>query len=212
MTGIDNLIRGFGAWCEGRSDGTADSDNPGQAKPDVLILACSDLHPGPQQLTWAGPGELLVIQNVAGLIAPHGVAPGPDGPQGAVEYAVQGLGVRHIVALGHAGCSCLRHMLDFGSGDGAEPVAQGQVPGWMSVAVPALVTALRRDVADIARPGLCEQDCVRLTLENLMTHPAVYAGVENGVLSLHGWHVDTGAGRLSSLDPASDEFRIVYPD
>lgn len=69
-------------------------------KPRVLFITCSDSRIDPNLITNAEVGELFVIRNAGNIIPPFGAANGGEGA--AVEYAVQALGVEHIIVCGHS--------------------------------------------------------------------------------------------------------------
>ena len=72
--------------------------------PEILIIGCCDSRVSPEAIFDAGPGEMFVVRNVANLVPPCD----PDsessyhGTSAAIEFAVNGLNVKHIVVLGHA--------------------------------------------------------------------------------------------------------------
>ena len=68
-------------------------------KPYAVIIACSDSRVIPEAIFSAGIGDLFVIR-VAGNVV--------DNVQlGSVEYAVEHLGCRLVVVLGHTGCGAV---------------------------------------------------------------------------------------------------------
>ena len=77
----------------------------GQA-PKILIVACADARVDPGILTQTKPGELFTVRNVAAMVPPAQFPPDArhHGTSSAIELAVRGLGVEHVVVLGHALC------------------------------------------------------------------------------------------------------------
>lgn len=114
---------------------------------------------------------MFVVRNVANLVPPCD----PDsessyhGTSAAIEFAVNGLNVKHIVVLGHASCGGIRAFFD-----DAKPLTKGDFIGkWMSQIAP---------VADELGPGgddraanlkRLELAVIGHSLNNLMTflHP-----------------------------------------
>src|ERR1051325_8959772 len=72
--------------------------------PAVLVVGCCDSRVSPEVIFDAGPGELFVVRNVANLVPPYSPSGLAHGVSAALEFAVIGLRVRHIVVLGHARC------------------------------------------------------------------------------------------------------------
>jgi carbonic anhydrase len=79
----------------------------------------------------------------------------------------------------------------------------------MAAAVPGLASALRPGVEPAHRARHCQEELVRLALENLLSYPWIASRVNGGTLHLHGWHIDPATGALHILDPASDLFEDV---
>jgi carbonic anhydrase len=76
--------------------------------PEVMVIACSDSRVDPAQIFDTDPGEMFVVRNVAAMVPPFETAPGHHGVSAALEFAVQILGVREIVVMGHGMCGGCR--------------------------------------------------------------------------------------------------------
>jgi carbonic anhydrase len=163
-------------------------------RPETLVVACSDSRVDPQTVFGAGPGELFVVRNIAGLVPPFHPDAGYHGTSAALEYGVRVLKVRQIVVLGHAQCGGIRAMVE-----GAPKEARDFVEPWMAIAEPVL-----HDLP----PGLppaelqvrCEAAVVRLTLHNLLTFPWIAEAVADGALALHGFRFAVATGVLERLE------------
>ena len=114
MDPIAKLITGFKAFRDGRfQDQRAAYQalvNQGQ-KPKVAIFACSDSRVDPAIVLQADPGDLFIVRNVANLVPPHERAGHFHGTSAALEFAVTGLGVDHIIIIGHAHCGGIAAMV-----------------------------------------------------------------------------------------------------
>ena len=73
-------------------------------KPYAIVLACSDSREIPEAIFCAGIGELFVIR-VAGNVV-------DEQQLGSVEYAVEHLGCRLAVVLGHTQCGAVKAAID----------------------------------------------------------------------------------------------------
>ena len=177
----------------------------GQA-PEVMVIACCDSRAAPETIFNAGPGEIFVVRNVANLVPPcepddictcHSTA-------AALEFAVQGLEVRHIVVLGHSGCGGIRAALR----PAAEPLSPDDFIGkWMSRLGPAAeAMAGRPELTEGERQTALEQISIRQSVANLRTFPWISIPEGRGRLSLHGAWFDIADGKLWVMDPAGGEF------
>ena len=202
------LIEGFHnfrqhLWPENRALFRALADR-GQA-PSVMVIACADSRVDPQMIFSAAPGEIFTVRNVANLVPPY--APNRDyhGTSAALEFAVRGLAVRHIVVLGHADCGGVRALMG-----GPDPAGNSDfIDSWMRIAAPARARALEKAGGDAqAAQHVCEHETVKVSLANLMTFPWIRERVETGQLLLHGCYFGIESGQLLLLD-GDGEFRPV---
>jgi carbonic anhydrase len=159
--------------------------------PTVLFVACSDSRVDPSLITQTPPGTLFVLRNAGNLV------PDADNPVGGeaatLHYAVEELGVHHIVVCGHSGCGAMTAL-----------VGRKRLPRvlttWLRHAEPVLRRVPRGDVeAAIAANVL-------LQLDHLRTHASVARAVRAGDLQLHGWVYDIGSGRIRVHDPGARAF------
>src|SRR5262245_16188180 len=78
-------------------------------RPDTLFITCSDSRVLPNHFTGARPGELFIVRNVGNLIPRTDLV---GGTASAIEYAVEVLGVDHIIVCGHTKCGAIEAILD----------------------------------------------------------------------------------------------------
>jgi carbonic anhydrase len=126
------------------------------------------------------------------------------GASAAIEFGVCGLGVRHIVVLGHGLCGGIRAALH--GGDLGEP-GPSFIDDWMGIIAEA------RD-AVVADPGdnpqlKLEHEAIKVSLANLLTFPFIKRRVDAGELKLHGAWFAIGEGRLYILNDATGAFESV---
>jgi Carbonic anhydrase len=67
--------------------------------PRVAVLACSDSRVAPELIFDQGLGELFVVRSAGNVVDPVAI--------GSIEYAVEHLGSRVIVAMGHTKCGAV---------------------------------------------------------------------------------------------------------
>ena len=175
----------------------------GQA-PDAMVIACCDSRSAPETIFNSAPGEIFVVRNVANLVPPFE----PDGTchsvSAAVEFALKGLQVRHILVLGHSGCGGIRAALH----PAAEPLSPDDYIGkWMQRLQPAAVAiAAGKHLDPGERQTALEQTSIRSSIANLRTFPCVSVLEDKKRLTLHGAWFDIAQGALWTMDPATGEF------
>jgi len=173
-------------------------------KPEVMVIACSDSRAAPETIFDASPGEIFVVRNVANLVPPYEPTGAYHGTSAALEFAVQGLKVRHIVVLGHGRCGGIRAVLH----PAAEPLSPGDFIGkWTKLIGPAareIETA--GPLSDAERQTALERASIRHSISNLRTFPFVSILEDRGRLSLHGAWFDIAHGELWTMDPATGGF------
>lgn len=201
---MDRLLQGYrrfraNVWPAER-ERYKDLAQRGQS-PEALVIACSDARADPQTVFGAGPGELFVVRNVAGLVPPYEPDANYHGTSAALEYGVRVLKVAHIAVLGHADCGGVRAMVE-----GAPKEAQDFVDSWMKIAESVMET-VPKQVGSRDILGHCETEVVRLSLGNLRTYPWIEEAVGAGKLALHGFHFDIRTGVLAKLE--EDQFVSV---
>ncbi|HEY4940541.1 MAG TPA: carbonic anhydrase [Rhizomicrobium sp.] len=171
--------------------------------PRFLVIACSDSRADPATIFNASPGELFVIRNVAGIVPPFESDSGHRGTSAALAFAVVRLQVAEIVVLGHAQCGGIAAALDNRLVAGVPFIGN-----WIELLEPALEhSAHIHDTHE--RHVAMERDCVRLSLDNLMTFPFVAERVNAGQLTLSGARFGIADGQLEILDRASGAFVAV---
>ena len=174
--------------------------------PAVMVIGCCDSRVSPEVIFDAGPGELVVMRNVANLVPVYQPDANAHGVSAALEYAVTVLKVPHIVVLGHAQCGGIRAFVDK-----AAPLSPSDVIGrWMAMFItPGEVVEQRERETMQEFTVRIEKAAVFRSLENLMTFPFVRTRVENGEMQLHGAYFGVAEGSLFVLDKATKEFKSV---
>lgn len=158
--------------------------------PTTLFIGCSDSRVLPYMLTGSGPGELFLVRNVAAFVPPYDGSAGHHGTAAAIEYAVLTLEVQHIIVCGHSHCGGIRALY------GEVPAEATNLRAWLDMGREATLPVQVSDEA-LRRT---EERSVVLQLERLMEYPMVRARVEQGRISLHGWHYVIEAGEVHVFD------------
>jgi carbonic anhydrase len=182
----------------------------GQA-PKVMVVACSDSRVDPTRVFDAEPGQMFVLRNIANIVPPLAAIQGQSSVAAALEYAVTGIEVHHIVVFGHARCGGIAAAL---AGSFDNPVAGKHVHAWMEFIAPARdsVKAAAALSPDVDAQRALEQASVRMSIDNLRTYPFVAHAEARGALKIHGVIFDIGEGALRVLDRQTGQFQAVTVD
>ncbi len=200
----ERLMKGYAAFRSGRWQTEHERwrhlAETGQ-KPEVMIVACCDSRAAPELIFDAPPGELFVARNVANLVPPYTPDGEYHGTSAALEFALMGLRVRHIVVMGHGRCGGIAAAL----ADDPAPLSPGDFIGkWISL-LEAPAEACRCDptVPPSERQHRLEHMSIVNSLANLRTFPCVTGLEASGRLTLHGTWFDIALGELHVLDEAT---------
>src|SRR5690242_7464620 len=114
--------------------------------PKILVIGCSDSRVDPGILTQTRPGDIFTVRNIAAMVPPAQPDERQHGTSSAIEYAIRGLDVEHVVVLGHALCGGVAALVD------AERSSAYASWDYLST-----WTAVARDVRNIAMRELKDQ-------------------------------------------------------
>jgi carbonic anhydrase len=172
-------------------------------KPHTMVIACCDSRAAPETIFDASAGELFVVRNVANLVPPYAPDANRHSTSAAVEFAVHGLGVKHIVVMGHGKCGGIAAVVQDMS-----PLSKGDFIGkWMSDVKDVVDTvALPQGCSDHEKHTIVERASVVQSLRNLDSFPWVARLVQAGELSVIGAWFDIALGELYVYDPASQQW------
>jgi carbonic anhydrase len=175
-------------------------------KPSTMVIACCDSRAAPETIFDAKPGELFVVRNVANLVPPYA----PDGQRhstsAALEFAVHGLGVRHVMVMGHGRCGGIEAAVQ-----DMTPLSKGDFIGkWMADVKEVVDTvAVPHDCSDHDRLTIVERASVVHSLANLRSFPWIARLESSGELTLHGVWFDVALGELHQWNEAKAEWVLV---
>ena len=150
--------------------------------PFAVVVGCADSRVPPEILFDQGLGDLFVIR-LAGHIV-------DDAVLASIEYAVEHLGIRYVMVLGHERCGAVE-----------ATVKGGDVPGHIS----SLAAAIRPAVDEAAnRPGDKVDNVVRANVARTVRQlkasaPILKERVERGDLTIAGARYDLDEGSVSIL-------------
>jgi carbonic anhydrase len=165
--------------------------------PKTLVIACSDSRVDPSIIFNTKPGDIFVIRNVANLVPPYQpIDESYHGTSAAVEFAVCALQVENIIVMGHEFCAGVQAAVSDNLPNNAE---FNFVRQWVNM-------------AEEIREQRCscqseyEEEAIKVSLRNLMTFPWIQEKVEQGTLTLYGWHFSISSGSLKEYDNNLNKF------
>ena len=178
--------------------------------PRILIVACADARVDPGILTQTRPGDIFTVRNVAAMVPPAQLPPDTrhHGTSSAIEFAVRGLGVEHVVVLGHALCGGIGALVD---GRDSIYADYDYLSTWTAIAQEVRDLAVR-ELSGKSREEITravEQAAVLNSLLNLMSFRWIAEKVAAGTLKLHGWWFNMTEGQLYAFNPATAAFEPV---
>jgi carbonic anhydrase len=210
---LDRLLKGFADFRLGYYREHLDLFEKLAAEgqsPKILIIGCADARVDPGILTQTKPGDIFTIRNIGAIVPPAQIPPDTrqHGTSAAIEFAVRGLQVEHIVILGHALCGGIAALVD---GDKSAFADYDYLSTWTAVAQEVRDLALRemkgRPRSEIVRA--VEQASVVNSVINLMGFPWIAERVAAGKLVLHAWWFNLTEGQLYAFNPLESRFDAV---
>ena len=163
----------------------------GIQSPRYAWIGCSDSRVPANTIVGLLPGEVFVHRNVANLVTPDDL-----NCVSVLQFAVETLGVEHVIVCGHHGCGGVRAALQ-----GTPP--SGPIARWLAPLAnlaehhAAELGAVEGGDARVDR--LCELN-VRAQVGNVCRTGAVREAWARGrPLAVHGWFYDLRDGLLNDL-------------
>lgn len=151
--------------------------------PFAVVLGCADSRTSPEVLFDQGLGDLFVVR-VAGNIA-------DDGGIGSIEYAVEHLGARLIVVLGHERCGAVKAARD-------TIAAKTEAPGHLKALVKAIAPAVKATAGKDAEATAHANE--QLVAQQLRTSkPVLKDLVAEGKIAVVAAHYDLDSGKVVFL-------------
>lgn len=169
--------------------------------PEALFITCSDSRISPNLLTQTNPGDLFILRNAGNLVPPYG--DGNSAEAATIEFAVAGLGVKHIIVCGHTLCGAMKGLLN---PDSLERLPA--VRAWLSHAE-ATRRVMEENYTHLSGEALltaATEENVLAQVENLRTHPAVRSRISRGELSVYAWVYKIQTGDVFQFEHEHGQF------
>ncbi|MGH8765497.1 MAG: carbonate dehydratase [Burkholderiales bacterium] len=197
MIGVKELFERNKAWAARTKASEPDffSALSQQQAPEFLWIGCSDSRVPANQITGLAPGEVFVHRNVANLVVHTDL-----NCLSVLQFAIDLLGVHHVIVCGHYGCS------------GVHAALTGQKVGladnWLRhVQDVREIHAAELDA--IADPEQRERRLCELNVLEQVRHVCEATVVQDAwfrsqPLSVHGWIYGVENGLLRDLECTRD--------
>lgn len=161
-----------------------------QQAPEYLWIGCADSRVPANEIVGLLPGELFVHRNIANVVVPTDL-----NCLSVLQFAVEVLGVKHVIVCGHYGCSGVRAALR------AERVGLADL--WLQHVQQVRakhqdrLAGLRDDEARFRR--LCELNVLEQVRHVCQTPVVCDAWNRKQPLAVHGWIYGLDDGLLRDL-------------
>ena len=210
---LNNLFESNRAWAA-----EMERSRPGfftglanQQKPQYMWIGCSDSRVPANEIIGLAPGEIFVHRNVANVVVHSDL-----NALSTIQFAVERLKVKHVMVVGHYGCSGVQAAL--------EGARIGLADNWLRHIQD--VRDRHRDVLDLIpehgkAAALCELNVIEQVVNVCVSTVMVDAWAAGQKVSIHGWVYGLKDGlakdlgvTMSNAEEVVDVFRAAlkrYP-
>ena len=161
-----------------------------QQAPEYLWIGCSDSRVPANQITGLAPGEVFVHRNIANVVVHTDL-----NALSVIQFAVDLIKVKHIIVVGHYGCSGVR---------AAQKKARiGLADNWIRH-VQDVQDKHGKYLGSILKEserfdGLCELNVIEQVMNVCQTSSVQDAWLNKQDLTVHGWIYDLKDGCVRDL-------------
>lgn len=151
--------------------------------PIAVVVSCSDSRVPPELLFDQGFGDIFVVRTAGNIVDSIAL--------GSIEYAVDHLGAKLILVLGHERCGAVSAALQ-----------GGDAPGNIKALVEAIKPAIEKGKALHTGHGELSDTCIKSNVKLVAgkirtTAPILSEAVENGMLKVVGAYYDLDSGMVN---------------
>ncbi|WP_290787393.1 carbonate dehydratase [Halomonas sp.] len=189
---IEGLLENNRVWAEKvcRDDPAFFERLSRQQNPDYLWIGCSDSRVPANQIISLPPGEVFVHRNVANLVHHNDL-----NALSVLQYAIEVLGVRHVMVVGHYGCGGVRAAV-VGGDNGMVDIWLHSVRELYSRHRDSLVSLPTNEQVD----RICELNVEAQVMNLARTKIIQHAWQRGQEVSVHGWIYGLADGRVKDLE------------
>ncbi len=172
--------------------------------PEALFITCSDSRIAPNLLTQTSPGDLFILRNAGNIVPPYG--DGHSSEAATIEFAISGLGVKHIIVCGHTLCGAMKGLIT--------PSLLETMPSvrsWLShaEATRRVIDENYGQLSAEAKLTAATEENVLAQVENLRTHPSVRAAMSRGELAVYAWVYKIQTGEVFHFEHERGQFSLI---
>jgi carbonic anhydrase len=165
-------------------------------KPEVLWIGCSDSRVPANEITNTLPGEIFVHRNIANMVVHSDM-----NMLSVLDYAVNQLGVKHIIVCGHYGCGGVKAAMENGQ--------FGLVDNWLRY-IKDVYRLHAAELDSITDPTARFDRLVELNVAEQVFDLAKTSIVQNAwhngrEVFVHGWVYSLKTGLIKDLDVSFDK-------
>lgn len=193
MKELNHLFENNRRWAQEclKGDGDYFQRLSHQQRPKYLWIGCSDSRIPANQVIGLQPGEVFVHRNVANLVVNTDI-----NCLSVIQYAVEFLGIEHIIICGHYGCGGVKAAM--------EPQELGLVDHWLRN-IRDIAATHHREIESLGDPEKQYNRLVELNVCQQVRHVSRISFVQNAwargqSLSIHGWVYKLEDGLLRDLN------------
>ncbi len=187
---IERLAQGNERFCDGRlrfvQDVLSRRENLAKGQhPFAVVVGCADSRVAPEIVFDQGLGDLFVVRVAGNVLS--------DPDLGSIEYAIEHLGAKLIVVLGHERCGAVKAVLD-----------GGHLPAHLASFVPSLSPAVAQAKA---QGGDVLDNAVRANVARIVTklehcEPLLAEHAHFQLVKIVGARYDLDTGAVEFFDGA----------
>ena len=193
MSSLPHLFDANRAWVDRvtRDDPQFFTALANQQNPEYLWIGCSDSRVPANQITGLAPGEVFVHRNIANVVVHTDL-----NALSVIQFAVDHLEVKHIIVVGHYGCSGVHAALSRRK--------VGLADNWLRHVQDVYEkhgSYLGELTGDVRRhDALCELNVIEQVRNVCLTSSVQEAWTRGQILSVHGWIYGVKDGLLRDMN------------
>ncbi|HET7810258.1 MAG TPA: carbonate dehydratase [Steroidobacteraceae bacterium] len=204
MRDLNELFKNNREWADRihRQDPEFFSKLSKQQSPTYLWIGCSDSRVPANQIVGLLPGEVFVHRNIANMVVHTDL-----NCLSVMQFAVDILKVKHIIVVGHYGCSGVQAAM--------RRTRVGLADNWLrhvqDVHEKHEHSLVGCGTENAAHNRLCELNVIEQVQNVCQTSIARDAWERGQELNVHGWIYGIADGLVRNLDTTVTEFREARP-
>lgn len=161
-------------------------------RPEIMVISCCDSRVDPALILQCDPGVLFVVRNVANIVPPYEKDEAHHGTSAALEFGIRGLGIKHLILLGHSQCGGIQALVN-------NTDDNDFISNWVS---------LIKKPRNIDDADECAKYALTDSYQNCLTFPWIEEKVRQKALAIHLWYFDIKQGQIYAY---SEKDKAYHP-